>query len=172
MNIRRLLRDDVEAFRDLRLEGLRNHPEAFGESARDFAALSLVKIAERLHDQGDPDTGFVLGAFDGDRLIGVTCLWRQTGRKVTHKAVLWGMYVTGDYQGKGVGKQLVAELIKRARTIKGLDVINLSCATVNERARKLYEGCGFLVYGTEPKSLRIDGVDYEQKHMMLDLTAA
>jgi RimJ/RimL family protein N-acetyltransferase len=172
MKMRRLLRDDVEAFRDLRLEGLRNHPEAFGESARDFAALSLVKIAERLHDDGDPDAGFVLGAYDGDRLVGVTCLWRQTGLKVRHKAILWGMYVNGEYQGKGIGKQLVAELVKRARTISGLDLVLLSCATVNERARKLYEGCGFTVYGIEPKSLRIDGADYEQQHMMLDLTAS
>ena len=170
MQIRRLTRDDVEAFRDLRLEGLRNNPEAFGESARDFASVSLNKIAERLHGDGDLRDGFVLGAFDHDRLIGLSCLWRQTGLMVRHKAILWGMYVVREYQGKGIGEKLVVELIKLAKTVNGLDIITLSVATVNVRARKLYERCGFIVFGTESKSLRIDGVDYEQQHMALDLS--
>ncbi|MBD3298159.1 MAG: GNAT family N-acetyltransferase [candidate division Zixibacteria bacterium] len=170
MEIRLLTRDDAAAFRDFRLVGLRNHPEAFGESAREWAALTPEEIAARMPAPGDISEGFIVGAYDNGRLVGITCLMRSQHLKKRHHAELWGMHVAADMRRRGIGERLVNELIAHARTIDGLDMVYLTAATVNERAWKLYEKSGFTIYGTEPKALRIDGVDYDQHHMILDLS--
>ncbi|GAB4318760.1 MAG: GNAT family N-acetyltransferase [Candidatus Zixiibacteriota bacterium] len=170
MTIRVLTRDDAPAFREFRLEGLRNHPEAFGESAEEFAALSTEEIAGRIPADGNLREGFILGAYDEERLVGVTCLWRSKRMKSRHHATLWGMHVAASVRRQGIGEMLVRDLLARARTIEGLELVKLTAATANERAWKLYEKCGFTVFGIEPKALRINGVDYEQLHMMIDLT--
>ncbi len=165
-----LTRHDAAAFREFRLEGLHNHPEAFGESAQEFAALSTEEIAARIPATGDISQGFILGAYEDGRLRGITCLMRSPYLKKRHHAELWGMHVAADVRRRGIGERLVNDLIARARTIDGLELVHLTAATVNERAWKLYEKCGFTIYGTEPKALRIDGVDYDQHHMILDLS--
>ena len=168
--IRALTRDDAPVFRAFRLEGLRNHPEAFGESAEEFEAQSPDNIAARIPLEVNSPEGFILGAFDDGRLVGVTCMGRSSRLKSRHHGTLWGMLVADDVRRQGVGEKLVRELIARARTIDGLEVISLTVATVNVRAWRLYEKCGFTVFGAEPKALRINGADYEQRHMMIDLT--
>lgn len=36
----------------------------------------------------------------------------------------------------------------------------------NSRAKELYESFGFQVWGTEPKAVRVDGVYYDDYHMI------
>ena len=44
--------------------------------------------------------------------------------------------------------------------------VHLSVVTENESARRLYEALGFTIYGTEPRSLFVDG-RYLDEHMMV-----
>ena len=169
MEIRKLRPQDAAAFREVRLTGLRQHPEAFGESAVEFEAEPLDKLATRYTDPADPGGTFALGAFEGDRLIGVVCLHRDRMKKRHHKAILWGMIVDAAARRQGVGRQLVDRLLDLARRESDLDHIMLTVASVNQAAQCLYEQCGFRSIGTEPKALRIDGVDYDQEHMVYEL---
>ena len=102
MMVRRLLAPDAPAFRDIRLEGLRDHPEAFGSSVREDEARPLSSFEQGL------EQGFVLGGEMPDgRLGGVAGLrFNQTDR-TRHKAWLWGMYVRP--QARGVLKEIGQE---------------------------------------------------------------
>lgn len=169
MEIRKLTAEDAIAFKEVRLRGLRDHPEAFGESAGEFEPEPPNRIADRYIDSADPGGTFALGAFTDDRLVGVVCLRRDRMRKRKHKAILWGMYVADDARRQGIGEQLVHRLLDLARAAGDLDHIMLTVASVNTPARRLYEQCGFRSIGTESKALRIDGVDYDQEHMVYEL---
>jgi hypothetical protein len=87
-SIRRLDRGDASAFRDIRLEGLSRHPEAFGASYEEELEYSEAQIAERIANN------VVFGGFAEDgALAGVIAVARSKGAKMRHIASIWGMYV-------------------------------------------------------------------------------
>jgi RimJ/RimL family protein N-acetyltransferase len=160
---RRLAADDVELFRDIRLEALRCNPEAFGST---FAAESVNPsswFADRL------SSSFVLGALRDRELLGIAVLIIQRGDKMAHKGVLVGMYVRPQAGGAGVGRQLVEAIIDLAR--RHVELIQLSVVKENERARRLYAGLGFVEYGVEIHALKQGGRYYDEILMAKDLTA-
>lgn len=82
--LRRLSGKDAPAFRQVRLQALLDHPEAFGASWEDERQLSEARFAERL------DNGHVIGGFDEDAvLVGTVGLFLAGGAKRQHIASVW-----------------------------------------------------------------------------------
>jgi len=157
--IRRLGADDAEAFRPLRLEALQHHPEAFAASYDEEARWSVRDYAQRLQDSA------VFGGLVGSTLSGSVGFFAQTHEKTHHKGVLWGLYVREAARGGGLGKALVEAVIEHARG--KVEIIQLT--VVSEKPAQLYERCGFIRYGAEPRSLQVDGRYYDEVLMMLRL---
>jgi ribosomal protein S18 acetylase RimI-like enzyme len=61
------------------------------------------------------------------------------------------MFVAPDAAGKGIGEAIVHALIAEAGGF--VHSLHLTLITGNDRAQKLYERCGFMVYGREPQSV-------------------
>ena len=84
----------------------------------------------------------LLGAFDGGRLIGYSCLeW------VLDEGSLTNIAVSDEYRKMGVGSQLMAALMKTAEE-KELAFITLEVRVSNLPAVNLYRKFGFLDVGT------------------------
>jgi RimJ/RimL family protein N-acetyltransferase len=166
MGIRRLTPADVTPYRALRLEGLREAPTAFAASYDEEAAFPLSMYEGWLG--APPDRG-TLGAFEGDTLVGIVTLGRESRQKLAHKAHILGMYVRADRRGCGIGAGLVAGAIALARSTAAIRQINVSVNAANAPARRLYTAAGFREFGVEPRSLQIDGAWHDEVHMRLDL---
>ena len=162
MTIRRLLPQDVRIYRGLRLRGLRDSPAAFGSSYFEESRRPLKVLAERLKET---PTTWTFGAFEDGRLVGVLSLVRETRKKKSHKASVFGMYVDGKMRRRGIGKQLVARAIETARHIRGIKQINLSAIDGNVPALRLYKSLGFKIHGTEDRSLFVAG-KYHAEHFL------
>ena len=95
--LRRLAAPDAASYRELRLEGLRRHPEAFSSSWEDESSRSLDWFAGRLEDNA------IFGASSAvdPTLAGVVGLHVLEAVKLRHKGVLWGMFVQPEHQGTG-----------------------------------------------------------------------
>lgn len=156
--IRRLGPEDAAAFADIRLEGLRLSPEAFGSDLEKEQAWPLDQFADRL--TGSP----VFGWEEGGALLGVAGFFALTDRKVRHRGVLWGMYVRNAARDRGVGRQLVETVLDHAR--EHVEQIHLTVTVENAAAVALYERCGFRCYGTEPRALKV-GDRYLDEHLMV-----
>ena len=165
MEIRTLSENDAAIYRVLRLEALRTNPEAFGSSYEETVARPLSATAERLRD---PDA-FTLGAFEGDALIGAVTLVRDQGLKMRHRANIYAMYVTPAARGRGVGRALMEEAIRRARQVPGLEQLHLAVVSSNTAARALYDTLGFVVYGQDPRTLKIGDRYFDEDMMVLRL---
>ena len=165
MEIRTLTEDDAAVYRVLRLEALQTNPEAFGSSYEETVARPLSATAERLRD---PDA-FTLGAFEGDALIGTVTLVRDQGLKMRHRANIYAMYVTPAARGRGVGRALMEEAIRRARQVPGLEQLHLAVVSSNTAARALYDTLGFVVYGRDPRTLKIGDRYFDEDMMVLRL---
>jgi len=171
--IRRLVPADAPAYRALMLDAYGRHPTAFTSTVADREALPLSWWAARLSDAGGA-TDAVFGASSGAScatLAGVVGIEFGSREKTRHKAELFGMVVADHRQGRGIGHALADAAMDHARRC-GAALVQLTVTQGNVAAVRLYERCGFTVFGVEPLAIRV-GDDYLSKvHMWCDLRSS
>jgi RimJ/RimL family protein N-acetyltransferase len=149
VEVRRLSPADAAIYRDIRLEGLRLCPEAFGSTLAEESGQPLAWFADQL------DRYAIFGAFKDGALLGVAGFFAWESVKEAHKGVLWGMYVRPGARGAGIGRRLAEAVIAHAR--QRVEIIALRVVAGNEEARRLYAALGFVEYGVEKNSMKQDG---------------
>ncbi|MBN2909785.1 GNAT family N-acetyltransferase [Polycladomyces sp. WAk] len=168
MEIRLLTPSDAPLFQTVRLQALKEQPDAFAATYEETAAQSVEHVAKRLSPTPE---SFVIGAFQDKQLVGNVGFKREKGKKLRHKAVIWGMYVVPEVRRHGVGKALLKEIIARAREMEGLEQLMLTVNAENEPARRLYRSMGFCVFATEPRAMKEGNRYVDEDHMILFLNA-
>src|SRR5215469_1286588 len=163
MDVRKLREADAEAFWNIRLRALRDNPESFGASYEEILERGIAGIAQGLRRRDTaPD--------DVTTLVGIAGFRREEEAKRRHKGVIWGMYVPQELRGKGIGKALLQAAIAYARTLPGLEQINLAVVLTNREARHLFISLGFETYGLERQALKLHDRSFDQELMTLRLT--
>ncbi|MDF2724420.1 MAG: acetyltransferase [Paenibacillus sp.] len=168
MHIRVLYKSDAPLYRALRLQALQLNPEAYGSTYEREAQFAIETVEERLQ----PVEGkFTLGAFDDNQaLVGIVTFVREQGIKMEHKGNIYGMFVAPQAREQRVGRSLLVELIRKAKTYAGMEQINLAVVSGNEAAKRLYQSLGFQVYGVERNALKHNGIYYDEDFMVLKLS--
>ena len=154
MEIRPLTLSDAPRWYAIRVRMLRDHPEAFGSDVDDVEAKGIAGVEERIRNHGGPDSR-MFGAFDGEELVGTIAYYFEGPKKRRHVRILWGMYVSPEVRGGGVGRALVERVLAEVAALPGVERIALEVSASNTAARRLYEATGFESYGVEPDGLRI-----------------
>jgi RimJ/RimL family protein N-acetyltransferase len=162
ITLRRLKADDVASYREIRLEGLKNHPEAFSASWEDEAGRPASWWMERLQ------TNAVFGAsIDHSSLLGVAGLRLHDWAKLRHKAILWGVYIRPQARRTGLAASLVRQIVEQARPL--VEEIGVTVVASNTVACRLYSAAGFKPYGLERRALKIGHEYYDEVLMALPL---
>ena len=170
VTIRPLNETDARDFQELRLRALKEHPDAFSSTYERESAYSMEFVAERLRRTAESRNNFTLGAYLQEELIGVVGFRRIDGVKEQHRGDIWGMYVRSDEQGRGIGKALLSNAIELAKSLPGLEQIELCVVTRNRQARILYASLGFASCGVDPRALLVDGEYLDEERMVLFLS--
>ena len=82
------------------------------------------------------------------------------------------MFVLESARGLGAGKALVLAALNAARQRPGTLVATLTVTEGNAPAIRLYESCGFQVFGVEPMAIATPGGFKGKVHMWLPLQPA
>lgn len=161
--------DDAQVYWDLRLFALQESPASFGSTWEESVNRPnpLEQVIERLQPS---DHMFTMGAFDEGQLIGVVTIVRENQIKFAHRANLFAMYVSPQARGKGIAKQLIQKAIEQASRMNGLEQINLTVASTNQAARRLYESVGFVEFGYEEKAMKHGDEYWDEVWMKLQLS--
>lgn len=157
-SIRQLQPDDWKIWKKIRLEALQNHPEAFGASYNEY--LNRIEDDYRANLRET----FVLGAFAAGALVGTARFNADRAEKQKHRGYMTAVYLKKEHRGRGIAGTLIEGIAEHARG----RVIQLHCgvAVENTAAVKLYERHGFMIYGTEPRTIMVDGKYYDEYFMV------
>ncbi|MBU6298895.1 MAG: GNAT family N-acetyltransferase [Alphaproteobacteria bacterium] len=145
--VERLVPEDVEALRALRLESLALHPDCFSADPDIVGAMTTEQWLEGIA------RGIWFGVRKDGVLVAITALTRPESKKINHTGELCAMYVRADARGAGVADTLIRHLIERAAD--DVDQITTTVNAENQRAIKLYERHGFRTVGRIPRYIRI-----------------
>lgn len=131
--------------------------------------IAADKQKEILADMERAPKALMLGAFVGERLVGVGNFRPvHPGDRARHRAVL-GILILKSHWGKGVGSAMMRAMIDAAKTT-ALEQLELDVVSTNETAVRLYRKCGFVEYGRHPRLMKYrDGTYADAIVMMLDL---
>ncbi|MCB8881372.1 GNAT family N-acetyltransferase [Acidisoma cellulosilytica] len=161
--IRRLVSLDVACFRELRLEGLKTCPQAFGAMWEDERAKPTEWFVERL------ERNIIFGALDAwQNLVGMAALFPSDAPKTRHKGIVWGVFVSPRARRAGLAAKLLDAVLTDAAQV--VEEARLTVGTSNAGAIGLYRRAGFTQYGQEPRAVQLDGVYYDEYLMGLRLT--
>ncbi len=166
-----LSRDDWSAWWALRLRALADHPDAFGSDIDETIAAGEEAARERFAPLRHDSRNVMFGAISDDgALVGVAGIVGDTHRKMRHRAFVWGVYVAPEARGEGVGRRLIEACVAHARTVSGIRQVHLTVASHNAAAVAIYERCGFVRYGVDPRALILpDGREIDEDLMVLML---
>ena len=159
--------EDVAAYRELRLRGLKEHPDAFTSGHDEEAAKPPSVTEARLAPEAG---GRMWGAFVEGTLVGAIGLLREPRVKIRHRGEVFGMYVVRERAAQGVGAALLSHLIGEARREPGLTQLVLTVTETNVAARTLYKKFGFRSFGIEPRAIRVDNAYFDKNHMIFFLS--
>lgn len=169
MEVRILTEADAPAFWNLRLRALKDNPESFGASYEEILERGIAGVTQGLRKKETASDDATFGAFENGSLVAIAGFRREVEIKKRHKGVIWGMYVPHELRGKGVGKALLQAAIAYAKTLSGLEQIDLSVVLTSKEARQLFISQGFETYGLERYALKLHDHYFDQEHMMLRL---
>jgi ribosomal protein S18 acetylase RimI-like enzyme len=169
IQIRPAIPADAVRLRDLRMEALAGHPQAFSSDYATASQEPLANWVERLerYEQGVNEKLQVAEA-DGSLLVGMAGIFRDARSKIRHAATIWGVYVSPSWRGLQIGDGLVKANLEWAASHEVV-FVRLAVISNNVPAIRCYLRCGFSVYGVEPKSIFYDGCYYDELLMGCEL---
>ena len=150
---------DVDGYRALRLEALKNHPTAFGQNYEESLARPREYWVERLSQKQD-EVALHFAEYD-DHLIGMTGIIRPASVKAKHSATIWGVYVIPAWRGLHIAEAIIQACLDWAKVQK-ISIVKLAVVTANQSAKHCYERIGFTTYGIEPQAIFFGDTYYDE----------
>lgn len=163
--IRKLGEEDAAAYWALRLESVEREPRAFGQTPEEQLLVTIDETKKQICG----GEGFLVGAFDGDALVGHVRFARPARKKERHKGYIHGVYVTASHRGHGLARRLIAAVIAEMQEDTTMEQLLLAVAVGNLPARATYASLGFVGFGIEPRALRAGDEYIDEEHMILRL---
>ncbi len=105
---------DAPAYRELRLEALRNHPEAFSSDYALNQAEPPSYWSNRLQALGQESMLYFV--IHNNQFIGMCGISRGYSPKTRHSATIWGVYIQSEWRGLQIAEALIAECAQWAKT--------------------------------------------------------
>ena len=165
IQIRPVREADLAAYRALRLEALRAHPEAFGsdyaEQAKEPHSYWEGRIRSSVEGEASRIVVAAGAAGAAGELAGTAGVFRDGGVKTRHSAILVGVYVAPPWRGRRLADALVGGAVAWCAAA-GVRIVRLAVETGNVPAIRCYRRCGFTLYGVDPEVIRVGDTFHDE----------
>src|SRR3954451_4400205 len=120
----------------------------------------LKKELEKIHDKKAVQ---LLASSEGE-VLGVSSV--ELGEKIQSHVGLFGISITKDFRGQGIGTVLMKLTLEEAvNSLSQLRIITLAVFADNLTAREMYKKFGFQEYGRLPEGVFFNGKYVDDVHM-------
>ncbi len=127
-------------------------------------------LLRQFTDMAEGRSRLVVGHDEDGRVAATAFLTRNTHRLMTHWIWLYTVMVHPRHQGKGYGRDLLAEAERAASAMDGVEAIRLGCRG-GLGLERFYASCGYKEVGRVPDAIRVaPGDDRDDVIMLLTLT--
>lgn len=164
MKITKATEKDWKEYKEIRLEALKNNPEAFGASYEDEAKRSGARWKKSLKDKNK--TVFLV--LDNNKPVAISMILFESSKRFDHIARISSVYVNPEYRGRKLSSKLMELIIKEAKR-KKIMKIQLKVVTSQESAIALYKKFGFKVVAKLNKEMKIGNKYYDEYLMEREL---
>ena len=144
---RKLEPADAGAYREIRLESLKAHPESFGAGYEEQRKLPKLMFEGAIEEP--VDERFVIGAYDGEDMIGICGFLPFVSKdfaELEHTGTIIQMYVRAAYRDRKIGLGLTRAVMAEAFRNPEIQKILLGVKKGNVSAQRVYEQAGFRTY--------------------------
>jgi len=163
--IRKLKPHESAVYREVRLACLKNVPQFFG-STYEEEVLNPKFMFETFIETDSPDH-VMFGAFDQERLIGITGFNRMARQRAMHRGEIVQVYVDSNYRGQNIGERLIRQALDYGFHLEGIEQVQLSVIANNQTAIRLYEKLGFKTFGVQSRYFKVGDSYLDQQFMQL-----
>ncbi len=153
VEIIKLLPEQWQRYREIRLESLREEPQAFGSTYADMEQRPAAYWQGRLVDAMQGEKSWLFFAQEGEQLVGMIGAFCDEAQEI---ATIVSVYVSKPGRGKGVGKALMERIISEIGAKQGIRKAVLGVNQEQTAAVDLYRRAGFTVTG-EREEVQGDG---------------
>ncbi len=165
VQIVRLMPEEWRRYRKIRLESLREEPQAFGSSYADMAEKPDTYWQGRLAEAMQGEKSWLLFAQEGEHLIGMIGAFCNEAQEV---AAIVSVYVSKESRGKGIGNNLMEGILFEIGKKKSIRKAVLGVNQEQRAAVELYRRFGFSVTG-EREEVQGDGKSHRGYMMEKEL---
>jgi RimJ/RimL family protein N-acetyltransferase len=117
--------------------------------------------------ENDSPDHVMFGAFDDERLIGITGFNRMARQRAMHRGELVQVYLDSNYRGQNIGEKLIRWVLDYAFNLEGIEQVQLSVIANNHTAINLYEKIGFKTFGVQRRYFKVGETYMDQQFMQL-----
>lgn len=155
-NIQLAKLSDSENIKKLMLEAVDESPSAFSFTKKEMLSNTEIWWSFYLQSYFDPNKGgFMLYKENSDTKA--MCGWQfNTRAKQKHIAYIYWLFVSKDSRNKGLGGQLVDQVLSQIAKKSTISKIGLCVTSTQSSAIKLYESAGFVKIGEHINELFLD----------------
>ncbi len=164
--IREAVLSDAQQYRELRLDALQDSPTAFSADYQVNLNHPMTYWENRLRFD---EYGTIFFAEHSHTLMGMTGIRQRESPKTKHSADIYSVYVKPEWRGLHIAGEILEACAEWAKA-RDVIVLKLGVMATNKPAVRLYERCGFKIYGTEPFDIFYDGKYYDLHLMHRTLT--
>ncbi|MAS38173.1 MAG: hypothetical protein CL610_29520 [Anaerolineaceae bacterium] len=145
-DIVQLTADDWQAYKAIRLEALRNAPQAFGSTYADNMKHPDSFWRGRLEEAAAGERSWLLFARHEDQLVGLIGAFNDDDPTAVQ---IISMYITPAFRGQGVASALMSAILNILQQQARFQVARLTVNAEQTAAVRLYERLGFEIEKTE-----------------------
>ncbi|MDQ1199185.1 GNAT family N-acetyltransferase [Agrobacterium sp. SORGH_AS 787] len=152
--IRKISDGEVDLFRQIRLDALKNEPNAFASRYEDWDGFPDAEWRKRM-------TVPIFVAFAEKQPVGLMALKQLQPPKMKHRAKLEMVYVNEGFRGTGLGGALLCKVVQFAEQ-QGIKQIELGVREDRAGTIRFYRRAGFMQIGKVPQGYIEDGVEFNE----------
>lgn len=164
IGIVQLAADEWKAYRDLRLESLKESPQAFSGALEKEERLTEKEWREKLEKATSLKNRLLFAKLNG-KAAGFLSAVIGDSPKLEHFVLIDTMYVSPEARNRGIAKQLVQALFEEIKIHPEIIKVQLAVTAGQKAAIGLYKKLGFKIVGELKRDLKV-GEKYFDLYLM------